>query len=204
MGALGNPKHERFCQEVHKRIWAGGAVSDSRTEAYKLVGFDSSDTCVADNARKLANRKDVKARLAELAEYAAKLAGIDAAWGMVKLRQLVEFNLDDFLSPPDAMGYRYFDLSEVPSEKIGLLAELSLEQVHEAGATKDDPGREIRKVRLKGSDRISALSLMAKIGGWEAPVRKEITGAGGGPIETRELGALSDEELEQIAAGRAA
>ena len=111
MGALGNLDHERFCQAAHKRIWGGEQRAEALRAAYLETiysGDNPENPSVGDNSRKLANQKPVKARLAELAEYAAKLASIDAGSALIELKQELDairaFNLDDFLSAPDENG----------------------------------------------------------------------------------------------------
>ena len=176
MGALGNLDHERFCQAAHKRIWGGEQRAEALRAAYLETiysGDNPENPSVGDNSRKLANQKPVKARLAELAEYAAKLASIDASWGLIELKQELDairaFNLDDFLSAPDERGRRYIDFTKVPRERLALLTEVT---------TKDTKyGAEIK---IKGpnrySDKVGIITLMAKIAGWFAPEKQEHSG----------------------------
>lgn len=169
MGVLGNFDHERFCQAAHRRLWAGEKRATALPLAYRETmysGDSEDDAAIAPNARRLANRKDVKARLAELAAYSAQLAGIDAAWGLVKLKRYAEFNVDDYLSPRNDAGLRFFDVGKVSSDKLGLLSELSIEEFTEG---RGENATDIRKTKIKGHDPIAALALMARIAGWEAP-----------------------------------
>jgi hypothetical protein len=190
---LGNPKHERFCQELHKLLWAGGATKESRIAAYQAAGFEACDS-LNDNARRFANLKHIKARLAELSDYAAKLAGIDAGWAMLRLKELAESNLDDYLAPRDERGNRCFDIGNTSREKLGLLAELHQEEDIEVDKESGDITR-IRKVRVKLCDRVSTIGLMAKIAGWQAPTRVETTGKDGGPIATEDTTPRSDIDI---------
>lgn len=184
MGVLANPDHERFCQEVHRRVLLREKLAHARTAAYREHIYTgdraaASDEDLAPNARRLAGQKHMRVRIAELGEFAATMAGIDQSWILVELKLEAEavksFNLDDYLGPPDAMGNRHYDLSAVPREKLALLTEYSIESSHEAGATKDDPGREIHKIKIKGPnktpDRVAVLRLMAEIAGWKAPAK---------------------------------
>ena len=119
-GPLPNLAHERFAQAVHRRIFAGAAVKQARTEAYREAGFTSADSCIADNARKLAGRVEVKARIAELAAVAAELAAVDASYVLLHYKRIVESNIDDYLSPPDEQGRRFIDLGKVPRDKLAV------------------------------------------------------------------------------------
>ena len=175
MGVLSNFDHERFCQLVHKRIWAGEKQVEACEAAYREAICEGAEntkpTDFAANVRKLRNRPEIKARLQELADYAAKLAGIDAGWAQLKLRDMVEANLDDFLSTTDAEGHRYLMLREVDRNKLANVVEL-----HQEETTEDDGDRAVRKIRIKLPDKIAALGLMAKIAGWLAPERREFSG----------------------------
>jgi len=175
--ALVNLDHERFCQAAHRRIWGGEKAVEAYEAAYRETiledGAESSGTAFAANVRKLRNLPAVKARLQQLADYAAKLAGIDASWAMVELMRELDaigaFNLDDFLSARADRGRRYIDLDKVPRERLALLTEMT---------TKDTKyGTE---VKIKGPDRYSAkpaiIGLMAKIAGWFAPEKQEHSG----------------------------
>lgn len=175
MGVLANVDHERFCQAAHKRIWGGEKHVAAYHAAYIEAIYEGDDVpaneAIAANVRKLRNRPEVKARLRELAAYAAKLAGIDAGWAQLKLRDMVEANIDDYLSKADDEGFRYIDLEGVSRDKLGQLVELNQEETKE-----NDGERAVRKVRLKLPDKIAALGLMAKIAGWFAPNKQEHSG----------------------------
>lgn len=176
MAILGNSKHEAFAQAVQSRLVAGEKRTAARTAAYRdtiYTGPSVSDDALVDNARKLSNRKDVKARIQELADFHAKLAGIDKNWALVVLKGKVEANLDDYLSAPDGSGTRFFDLRDVPREKIGHLSELQIED--ETVLAKDADDRRILKTKLKLCDPVAALRLMAEISGWKAPEKHDLS-----------------------------
>jgi hypothetical protein len=172
MGVLGNTTHERFCQALHRRLLAGDTRGAARTAAYREVvyaGKNPDDQAIAPNARKLANKKAVKARTQQLADDAAKLAGIDANWALILLRGKAEANLDDYLTPADANGSRFFDLGNVSREKLGRLSELEIEDEAVLGKNADD--RRIRKTKVKLCDSVAVVGLMARIAGWLAPTK---------------------------------
>ena len=179
MGALGNLDHERFCQAAHKRIWGGEQRKLALATAYRETiysGDDPESPSIADNSRRLANTIAIKARLKELADYSAKLAGIDASWALIKLKQYTDFNIDDYLSVPNESGQRFFDVSLVPREKLALLVELQQEEFTEG---RGEAAQSVRKTKIKGHDPIGALALMARIAGWEAPKKIAPTDAEG-------------------------
>ena len=185
MGVLGNPDNERFCQVAHTRIWAGEKRATALPAAYVETVYRGETStpearaaalkaCAA-NARRLTNRKDVAARLAELAAYSAKLAGIDAGWSMVELKILLDevkaFNLDDYMTDRIEGVPRFYDISRASREQIARLSEMTLEEdIIEAG---EETLRKVRKTKLAGPKKaaeiVSIIALMARIGGWEAP-----------------------------------
>lgn len=179
MGVLGNIDHERFCQAAHKRVWAGERHVAAYHAAYRETiyrGSDPDEKAIAANVRKLRNRKDVKRRLTELADFSAKLAGCDAGWAMRQLyARVVDFNLDDFLTPRIAGGQRYFDIAHASREQLAKLSEMTIEEDIVSGD--DEKLHTIRKIKLKPYDPASIIGLMARIGGWEAPKKTELSGS---------------------------
>lgn len=183
MGVLGNFDHERFCEAVHRRIWGGEKRATAIVAAYRETMYrgeaTAEDQALAPNARRLANRQDVSARLAELAQRSAVLAELDASWALVQLKRYTQFNVADYLTEPNEAGVRFFNIGSVPHEKMALLSELTLEEFTEGrGAAATD----LRRTKIKGYDPIQALSLMARIAGWESPKRSEVTGKDGAPL----------------------
>lgn len=179
MGVLGNFDHERFCQAAHKRIWAGERHVAAYHAAYRETiyrGSDPDEQAIAPNVRKLRNRKEIKARLRDLADVAAKMAGIDAGLAMLQLKARVwDFNLDDYLTPRGDGFQRFFDISNATREQIGKLSEMTIEE--EIVDVGEDTMRKVRKIKLKGHDPASVIGLMARIGGWEAPKKTELSGS---------------------------
>lgn len=160
------PQHDRFCRELHRLISeTGGKIGRARKAAYVAVYGEGKSA--ADNARKLANKPHIKARLAALADGASKLVLLDAGWAMLQLaRRVDDFNLDDYLTPA-GLGDRYFDIANCSREQLARLGELTIEEdIVEAG---EETLRKMRKTKLKPYDPASIIGLMSKIAGWEAP-----------------------------------
>lgn len=187
MGVLQNFLHERFCQALHLRLWAGEKQSEARLAAYRehiYRGNNADDNALKANTRKLCGRDDVKARLIELAERSATLAAIEGGWIIItakgELDAIGRFNFDDFLTPVDQFGKRYLDISRATREQLALLTELSLE-----------PGKYGTKIKIKGPDRYSAkpaiLALIARVGGYEAPKKIAPTDKDGNDLSLADL-----------------
>jgi len=125
MPVLSDPQLEQFAQSLLRNIVAGMPRGKAATAAAREAGYQGSS--LVDNARKRANRKDVKARMIELAAPAlaqveAEIA-VDVQWATKKLASLVN---------PD----------------LG---------VH----------------KIKVTDQIAALKLLAEMFGWLAPEKME-------------------------------
>lgn len=181
MGALGNFDHERFCEIAHRRIWSGEKRATAITAAYREViyrGENSDDKALAPDARRLANRKDIKARLIEKADYASKLSGIDAGWALVQLKGFVECNLDDYLTPAIPGEPRFVDISRATREQVGRLIEVSTEENIVKGRGEENPWV-IRRTRIKKAEPTQALALMSRIAGWDAPQKIAATDPSG-------------------------
>lgn len=200
MGILPNFLHERFCQALHQRLWAGEKQSQARLKAYRETmyhGSNPDDEAIKPNTRRLCQRKDVAARLTELAERSATLAALEAGWGMVQAKNLLDeidrFNVDDFLTPAGE-GPRRLDISGASREHLGLLTELAIE-----------PGEYGTKIKIKGpnrySDKPAILALMARIAGWEAPKKLAATNTAGDDLSFADIVA---EAMALVEAKRAA
>jgi hypothetical protein len=163
MAALKNFDHERFCQAAHRRVWSGEKQVVACRAAYRETvygGNDPDERAIAANVRRLRNRPDIKARMRELADHSAKMAGLDAGWALLRARQLVDFDLAAFLQGEG-------DLSDFPGD-VEIVEE-------EASEDPNRPKRKLLKLRARASDRLAGLNFMAKIAGWLAPEKLEAT-----------------------------
>lgn len=190
MGALHNADHERYAQELSRRLCAGEKQAVARTGAYVEVFGESPNA--PHNARRLANQKPVKDRVAWLNKRAfdtEELADIDRQWCMLQLvRRIRDYNPDDYLGPKDPVtGRRHFDVSSCSREQLAKLAELYMEEEVIVGKDENDPTKTVRKTRIKPYDATAAVALIAKLGGFEPPQRHELSGPDGKPIETKEV-----------------
>lgn len=187
MGALGNLDHERFCQALHKRLWAGEKRSEALATVYRETmyrGANLNDEAIKPNARRLANTKPIRARLKEMNDYAEKLSGLDKGWALLQLkRQLDEvnlFNLADYLTTREGHVQPDFDLANRSREEMARISELTISY-----------GEQGRSVRLKGPEKHSAvraiIDSMAKMAGWNAPAKIAPTDAAGDDLTLEKL-----------------
>jgi hypothetical protein len=154
------------------------ATGKSPLEASRLAGYPPGSS-FGPNSRKRAGRPDIKARVAELQHRAAELAELDRGWVLAKLKSLADFNLADYLKCGED-GEFYYDLSQCSREQLSRLAEASLEHTIMARGRGDDGARlSLRKTKLKGYDKVAAISKIATIMGFEkSEVADALTGIG--------------------------
>ncbi len=81
MPPLDNPQHERFARLIYQ--------GKTNAEAYEMAGYSRHDG----NASRLRNNDNVKERLNELAQEAAKVATLDRTYVIQGLMQVVEQSL---------------------------------------------------------------------------------------------------------------
>lgn len=155
MPALTNRRHEIVAQEL--------AVGKHYEEASRAPGddgkpvYDPNASSYKANARKRAQHPDIRRRVAELQALGAARAeegiGVTLEYVLAKLAAIAEYNIDDYLTPPDALGHRHIDVAKAPRELLARIAEL----------VQEDAGGGVRRSKIKGYDKIAALALMAKI-----------------------------------------
>jgi hypothetical protein len=93
MPTLQNPDHERLCQALIRRLAAGEQRSTALPQAYRETiysGGNPDNASLAPNSRRLIQRPEVRARIAELMQRVAEHAEIDAVWLVKQLRYRIE------------------------------------------------------------------------------------------------------------------
>lgn len=154
MAKLRNWNHERFAALLAEKLVDGALVDAAREAAYREVGFAASRT----NARRLANRPEIRERVNELTTRAAELAEIDRAYVLVAFKRIADANLvdvlkgaarrggEDILSDP-AGFVRYLDT--LPRALTDAIASLEFTE-------------KSRTPKLKLHDKIAALTNIAR------------------------------------------
>lgn len=94
------------------------------------------------------------------------------------------------------------------SEVLGRVEELRAELAKQSLWSRMDSVATLKPIAIgadKDSDRIAAVKVLNEMHGYNAPIRTEITGKDGGPIQSQgvppDLSSLTDDELARIAAG---
>jgi hypothetical protein len=156
MPVLLNPKHEAAAQAL--------ARFAEPEEAAVIGGLDPNGSSFSSNARKFCARLK-RMRVKEIWENAAVINELDAAWLLRKLKAKAEFNLDDFLTPPNEAGVRFIDISRASRKQLEGLAELTLDEFTEGrGAEAVD----VRRTKISG-EAMAALNLIARVQGLLKP-----------------------------------
>jgi hypothetical protein len=166
MPVLLNPKHEAAAQAL--------ARFAEIEDAAVIGGLDPNGTSFASNARKFCNRLK-RTRVREIWANAAYINELDAAWLLRKLKAKADFNLADFLTPPNEAGVRFIDIGKATREQLEGLAELTLEEFTEgrgAAATS------VRRTKING-EAMAALNLIARVQGLLKPEKVALTDPSG-------------------------
>jgi len=110
MGALRNPRHERFALEL--------AEMKKPVDAYRIAGFTVSPGSGAANARKLARNPAVKKRVQELVARAIEYSDVTRIKTVVQIDRVARANLVDFFDvvfdDKKQPKLRLKDLSKLP------------------------------------------------------------------------------------------
>jgi hypothetical protein len=143
--------HPRL-EHVAQLVFAGKSPAD----ASRGTGYPDDGSSFIDNARRRANRRDVKARVAEFQDNAARAAEIDKTFILLELRNRLDFNLDDYLTPAgvDSWGRpvpRRLNLDTVPRHLLGRIKKYS----------------EGKRGGIEAADPIAILAQLAKIAGFD-------------------------------------
>ena len=97
MGALRDPKLEKFAQALYSNLASGMKRSKAADTAAEVAGYTGVSR--APNARKRANRSDVKARLAELgapqSEREAERIAATKEWAIARLASIANPDLGE-------------------------------------------------------------------------------------------------------------
>lgn len=158
MPALKNARQERFVQELVR--------GRSHREAYRLAGYTQS----RGHATRLRRHPDVVRRYDELAGAAARMTEVTAASVINELAAIAFANITDFITL-DADGHPRTDLTKVSRTQAAALIEVS---------------SNAHRVRFRLADKLEALVNLGKMLGLFRE-RVEVSGANGGPVETREM-----------------
>ncbi|MCX5516219.1 terminase small subunit [Kaistia algarum] len=186
MPRLDNPRHERFAQARAK----GEAVG----VAYITAGYKQHDS----NPTRLDSYPEVVARIAEIQGRGAARAEITIQRVLEELAKVGFANMADYMRA-GADGDPYLDFSALSRDQAAALAEVTVEDFRDG---RGEDARDVRRVKFKLADKLGALE---KIGNHLGMFKKklEVTGADGGPIETKDVSArdILADRLARLAAG---
>lgn len=132
MAVLGNPRHEAAA-----RVRAtGGSAEDAAAAA----GYDTKASSFSANARKLIQRPDIQARIAELqGELAAKAIEVTAEWIKQNVARIACVNV-----PVDEIGASHvLQANKLLAELIGALAPQKIAPTNPEGTAPYDPNASV-------------------------------------------------------------
>ena len=181
-------KPPKGLSEQHKRFVAEYLVDQNATGAYRRSGYTAKGHSAEVNAERLLRNAEVRAAIdAGLAETLNRL---DVTREKV-LKELARIAFGDrrkVMSWGPA-GVTLIDSAALDEDDAALVAEVS-ETISATGGS----------IKMKTHDKVKALELLGRHLALFTD-KSEVTGAGGGPIETRAAHVLSRDELIAIARG---
>ena len=152
MPALENVNHEAFCLEI--------AEGKTLLEAHKAAGYAPD----AGNAKRLAKRPEVRARIAELRQEAAEFANVRRVRVVLEVDRVGRANIRDFYEPE-------LDEQGAPTKRMKLKSILDLPRELSAAIAEVEFAENGQPVKLKLHDKNQAnFTLLKYLGGLpEAP-----------------------------------
>ena len=160
MPQLRNRRHECFAREI--------AAMAPFASAYASAGYSGDPQWFRYNASRLANKPEVKARIAELQDEFNQSAAIHASYIQQKLLPLIESNVQDFYIVDADGKERLRSISELPRLLAAAVTQIKF---NESGG--------LAEIKLADKNAV-ATTLLRSVGGLVD--RSELTGAGGGPL----------------------
>ena len=146
MPVLSNSKHERFAQEIAQGV--------SASAAFVAAGYAKNDG----NASRLNGNEKVRARVEELLSEGAEKAGVTIQRIVDELAKVGFANMLDYMrAGPD--GDPYLDFSALTRDQAAALAEVTVEDFKDG---RGELARDVRRVKFKLADKLSALEKLGK------------------------------------------
>lgn len=166
---LKNGRWELFAQSVF-----GG--SDQKS-AYIKAGYKSRDNSAEAEASVLIRNPKVLARLQYLQSRAAQGKIITKQRAMEILSEMIECDLSDFMTV-GADGVTHFDFGKDTAKRKAL-------KKAKTKTVRDESGNEVMETmyqEMELESKTAALERLAKMMGWDQPLKQELTGADGKPL----------------------
>lgn len=188
-------------QRMATNVLAG---MNQRQAYYASEGSAKSDTAADTSASEIMNNPKVKAFMDSMKVQAVSDAIMTREEAMKILTTLGRGNLTDIVKFKTShvgqnaeTGDDIHQTTWVIDEDLQANDPDKLIIISELEVGKNGP-------KIKQHSKVAAIAQLAKMGGWEAAQKFEHAGPGGGPILTKDVGELSDEQLQAIIAGSAA
>lgn len=161
MPVLKNPRHEAFAQQLAK-----GKTAD---EAYVLAGYKKNRK----NASRLKTNEDIQARIEDILRRSAKKAEIQLADVIAEMAKLGFSNMRNYVNLTSD-GEPFIDVGELTEEEWAAVQEITIEDYTEG---RGDDARDVKRVKIKLSDKRPALHLLGKhLGGFAEKKQVEHSG----------------------------
>lgn len=122
----------------------------------------------------------IQAAIAERMAAAMDRLEISADRILREVAKIAFSNIGDYVRIT-AEGEPYVDLSDVNSDQLAAVAEVTVEDFKDG---RGDEARDVKRVKFKLHDKLNGLDKLMRYRGLYAPEKLEVTGKGGAPIKT--------------------
>lgn len=169
-----------------------------RAGYYAAGGTAKNDGAADSSAYEILSNPQVKAFMDAMKEAAVSEAVMTRTEAMEKLSALARTDLKDLVefgeyelgddgegNPVIQSSWRIRDSALQDPAKMAAISELT--------ASKEG-------IKIKTHSPLAAIKQLADMQGWNAPEKREITGASGGPIQIKSASELTDAELAALVA----
>lgn len=189
------PKQEAFCLAYLKT----GNASEAYRQSYSAQNMKPET--VNKRASELLDNGAIAGRLQELNAAAVSAAVMTRQEALERLTMVARTDLADLVEfgtyevgeqdgePIIQASWRIKDSALQDPKKMAAISELAA-------------GRD--GIKIKTHSPLQAIQQLAKMQGWESATKHELSGPGGGPVETVDLSKLSDAALAELMAARPA
>jgi len=165
---------------VDQYLIAGDAIS-AYLQSWPQAGV--SARAIRVRVKDLMSRPLVQASIKERQRELSRASMISAERVIEEVAKVAFSNLGDFLHVT-ADGDPMLTLANATRDQLATLSEVTVEDYTDG---RGDDARDVKRIKLKQHDKMRGLDALMRHFGLHAPERLEVSGRGGGPIQTQNL-----------------
>lgn len=161
-------KQEMFCRQY--------IIDFNGAQAAIRAGYSANSA--KEIASETLTKPNVKARIEYLKSHVFEAVGITQASVYQELARIAMFDIRKAYNENGSLK----KIHELDDNTAAAVSGVKVNEIFEGSG--EDRTRIGETVELKLTSKIAAIENIVKIAGWNAPVKNEVSGPGGGPIQT--------------------